>query len=849
MKDGFVRVAVGTPRIRVADCPGNARSIASLMCRADERRAKLLVLPELCVTGYTANDLFLQRPLLDGALSALAEIRDASCDLDVLTCVGAPISLFGRLYNCAVFVKGGHILGVVPKRNPPNYSVYYELRHFFPGPRAVSDISLLGETVPFGGDLIFTCDQMPAFSVGCEICEDLWVPDSPSVRHALAGATVICNLSASDESIGKADYRRMLVRCQSAKLICAYLYAGAGEGESSTDLVFSGHDLVCENGIALAESKRYETELVFADVDVDVLDHERRRMNTFGDVPDGYRYVPFDVEMAALDLDRFVDPRPFVPANEREREARCEEILDIQAHGLATRLRHIGARKATIAVSGGLDSTLALLVAARAFDICEMPRSGILAITMPGFGTTTRTRSNAQVISERIGATFMEIPIGEAVEKHFRDIGQNPDVHDVTYENCQARERTQVLMDLANKTGGIAIGTGDLSELALGWATYNGDHMSMYAVNVSVPKTLVRYLVKYEADRASDESLAQSLNDILLTPVSPELLPPVGGEIAQRTEDLVGPYDLHDFFLYHILRRGATAEKTARLAKVAFGNEYSDETIRAWLKVFARRFFTQQFKRSCMPDGPKVGSVALSPWAICACLATPRAGSGSFQIRRDNMLFEKGDKVLFIGDSISDFNRARPVGEGLFEALGTSYVTDVAAQFTCMRPDLRIRFVNMGVSGNRVRDLKARWKTDVLNLKPDWVSVLIGINDVWRQFDSPLQTEEHVYPDEYEATYDEIIRETLPRVKGMILMTPYIMEPNQNDPMRARMDAYGGIVKKLAERHGQTLVDLQAAWDELFRHMHPMNIAWDRIHPNHVGHVYIANQFLKAVGF
>ncbi len=613
MKDGFVRVAAGTPRIRVADCPGNAQSIISLMRRADERRAKLLALPELCVTGYTANDLFLQRPLLEGALSALAEIRAASRDLDVLTCVGMPLSLSGRLYNCAVFLKGGKILGVVPKRNPPNYSVYYELRHFFPGPRGVSEIPLLGETVPFGGDMVFACSQMPEFSVGSEICEDLWVPDSPSVRHALAGATVICNLSASDESVGKADYRRMLVRSQSAKLICAYLYADAGEGESSTDLVFAGHDLICENGVMLAESKRYESGLVFADVDVDMLDHERRRMNTFGARPEGYRFIPFDVKPEALVLDRFVDPRPFVPANEREREARCEEILDIQAHGLATRLKHIGAKKATLAVSGGLDSTLALLVAARAFDICRIPRSGILAVTMPGFGTTPRTRGNAEIISEKIGATFLEIPIGEAVEKHFRDIGQNPDVHDVTYENCQARERTQVLMDLANKTGGIAIGTGDLSELALGWATYNGDHMSMYAVNVSVPKTLVRYLVKYEADRAPDRALADSLNDILATPVSPELLPPVDGEIAQRTEDLVGPYDLHDFFLYHILRRGATAEKTARLAKIAFGDEYPEETIRAWLRVFARRFFNQQFKRSCMPDGPKVGSVALSP--------------------------------------------------------------------------------------------------------------------------------------------------------------------------------------------------------------------------------------------
>ena len=439
------------------------------------------------------------------------------------------------------------------------------------------------------------------------------MPDSPGVKLAVAGATVICNNSASDESVGKADYRRMLVTSQSARLICAYLYADAGEGESSTDLVFSGQNLIAENGALLAQSRRYTTGLVCAEIDVQFLDHERRRMNTFGTPDETPLTVEFDLQMEDTALTRFIDPMPFVPSDPAERAARCEEILDIQAHGLAARLKHIHCGKALVAVSGGLDSTLALLVTARAFDLCGMGRENIVAITMPCFGTTARTRSNAQIISERLGTEFREIPIGAAVNQHFADIGVSPDARDTTYENCQARERTQVLMDLANKLGGIAVGTGDLSELALGWATYNGDHMSMYAVNASVPKTLVRYLVQYEADRSGDAELSAALNDILATPVSPELLPPEEGEISQKTEDLVGPYELHDFFLYHILRRGCTAEKTCRLALRAFDGRYDEKTITRWLQTFCRRFFSQQFKRSCMPDGPKVGSVALSP--------------------------------------------------------------------------------------------------------------------------------------------------------------------------------------------------------------------------------------------
>ena len=613
MRDGFVRVAVGTPEIRVADCDGNAKSIIALMRRADARQAKLLTLPELCITGYTAADLFLTRPLLNGALEALARIRDASVALDVLVCVGLPLALEGRLYNCAAFVKSGRVLGVVPKRNLPNYGVYYEMRHFTPGPAAVREVELLGRRVPFGGEMLFRCRQMPALTIGAEICEDLWVPDSPGVRLAVAGATVIVNPSASDESVGKADYRRMLVTSQSAQLLCAYLYADAGEGESSTDLVFSGHNLIAENGALLAQSRRYVPGLSFAEIDVEFLEHERRRMNTFGTPASPFYTVDFDLQMADIALERQVDPMPFVPSDAALRAARCEEILDIQAHGLATRLRHIRCERAVIAVSGGLDSTLALLVTARAFDICGLSRTGISAITMPCYGTTARTRSNAQIISERLGADFSEIPIGDAVAQHFKDIGLSPQARDVTYENSQARERTQVLMDMANRLGGIAIGTGDLSELALGWATYNGDHMSMYAVNASVPKTLVRYLVKYEADRSDDTELARALEDILATPVSPELLPPVDGEIAQRTEEVVGPYELHDFFLYHILRRGCTPDKALRLALRAFDGQYDAQTVVHWLQIFCRRFFSQQFKRSCMPDGPKVGSVALSP--------------------------------------------------------------------------------------------------------------------------------------------------------------------------------------------------------------------------------------------
>ena len=612
MKDGFVRVATGTPAVRVADCAFNAQSIIALMREAEEKHVKLLVLPELCVTGYTAADLFLQDTLLTGALEGLEQIRRASEEMDVLTFVGIPLADCGRLYNCAVALKGGRILGVTTKRNIPNYSVYYELRHFEPGEESMRTIRLLGQEAPFGNRLIFECEQLP-LRVAAELCEDLWVPQSPSISHALAGANVLVNLSASDENVGKADYRRSLVRMQSARLLAGYLYANAGQGESSQDMVYSGHSLICENGSLLAESERFSTGLLLAELDVQYLEAERRRMSSFGGRVEGYVRVPFSLRMEQTPLLRRLSPTPFVPGDAAERDRRCEEILSIQTQGLMQRLRHIHGKSAVIGVSGGLDSTLALLVVARAFRALSLDPKGIKAVTMPCFGTTHRTRSNAEILARSLGMDFLEVPIAEAVRVHFRDIGQDESVHDVTYENGQARERTQVLMDLANKTGGIVIGTGDLSELALGWATYNGDHMSMYGVNCSIPKTLIRYLVRYEADHAADDALRGVLLDILDTPVSPELLPPVDGDISQKTEDLVGPYELHDFFLYYLLRRACPPRKVFRLALHAFEGRYEEQTIRSWLKVFCWRFFSQQFKRSCLPDGPKVGSVTLSP--------------------------------------------------------------------------------------------------------------------------------------------------------------------------------------------------------------------------------------------
>ena len=514
----------------------------------------------------------------------------------------------------AAVLNRGTILGLVPKTNLPNYAEYYEARHFTPADQDSHMVKIDGVEVPFGTKLLFSCPQMTGMKVAVEICEDLWVPNPPSVAHALAGANVIINLSAGDEITGKDSYRRELVKGQSARLICGYIYATAGEGESSTDLVFGGHNLICENGSILKEAKRFINQTIYGDLDIRRLVTERRKMTTYPPADTaGYQEIIFTLEKEETRLTRTFPRKPFVPSGKEEREKRCDEILTIQAMGLKKRLEHTHSQSAVIGISGGLDSTLALLVTARAFDFLGMPREKITAVTMPCFGTTDRTYRNACDLTKKLGATLREVDIREAVTIHFRDIGHDMENHDVTYENCQARERTQVIMDIANQAGGMVIGTGDLSELALGWATYNGDHMSMYAVNTSIPKTLVRHLVRYYADTCGDDRLSEILLDILDTPVSPELLPPKDGKIAQKTEDLVGPYELHDFFLYYMLRAGYEPDKIFRIAVQTFDGVYNREVILKWLKNFYRRFFMQQFKRSCLPDGPKVGTVAVSP--------------------------------------------------------------------------------------------------------------------------------------------------------------------------------------------------------------------------------------------
>ena len=614
MKDGFIRVAAATPEIRVADCEYNRKQVERMLKEAWEQKARIVVFPELCMTGYTCGDLFLQELLLSGCVSELEKLLEASGNLDILGVVGMPLAVNGKLYNVAVVFKEGTILGIVPKTFIPNYSEFYEARHFERGPKKPMLISLAGQETWFGTQLLFECTNVPGLVIGGEICEDLWAPNPPSISHALAGATLIFNVSASDETTGKDAYRKELVSSQSARLICGYVYAGAGEGESTTDLVFPGHNLICENGACLSESRRFETGIIYGDVDLGRLNSERRRMTTFIQNEDrDYVRVSFETAVEPLALNRYVDPRPFVPASDRDRRRRCEEILSIQAMGLKKRLAHTRCKNAVVGISGGLDSTLALLVTVRAFDMLGLDRKAIKAVTMPCFGTTDRTYNNACQLVRELGAKLLEVNIREAVSLHFRDIGQDPEKHDVTYENGQARERTQVLMDLANQCGGLVVGTGDLSELALGWATYNGDHMSMYGVNASVPKTLVRHLVRYYADTCESKNLREVLLDILDTPVSPELLPPKDGKIAQKTEDLVGPYELHDFFLYYILRFGFRPAKIYRLALLAFEETYDKEVILKWLKTFYRRFFAQQFKRSCLPDGPKVGTVAVSP--------------------------------------------------------------------------------------------------------------------------------------------------------------------------------------------------------------------------------------------
>lgn len=677
MKDGFIKVAAGTPDVQVADCEFNAAEIIKMVREMEAEGARVMVFPELCITAYTCGDLFWQENLLEEAKVQLMRIAEETADVDAIIFVGLPLEYKGKLYNVAAGLNHGEILGFVPKTYLPNYNEFYEARYFTSGEDVDGTVTIRrseyglhhdeemtdedvefgleaelealeeedsfeeleeiaeepdyideDETeefdevdVPISSNILFICQEMPKLKIAAEICEDLWVPNPPSVGHAYHGANLIVNLSASDEVVGKDSYRKSLVSAQSARLLCGYIYATAGEGESTQDVVYGGHNLIAENGTILAESRRFVNGALYADLDIHRLDNERRRMTTCRFVqdlaPEGqdvfYNEVYFNAGRGVTPLTRKFDSRPFVPGIKEERERRCDEILNIQAMGLKKRLAHIHCQNAVIGLSGGLDSTLALLVTVRAFDMLGMPREKITAVTMPCFGTTDRTYNNACQLSECLGATLKEVNIREAVNLHFRDIGHDPEVHDVTYENGQARERTQILMDIANQSGGIVIGTGDLSELALGWATYNGDHMSMYAVNASVPKTLVRHLVRYYADTCEDAKLSEILLDILDTPVSPELLPPKDGVISQKTEDLVGPYELHDFFLYYMLRWTFPPKKIFRLAQNAFAGEYDDETILKWLKTFYRRFFMQQFKRSCLPDGPKVGSVAVSP--------------------------------------------------------------------------------------------------------------------------------------------------------------------------------------------------------------------------------------------
>lgn len=614
MRHGFIKVAAATPDIRVADVDYNKGQIIKQMDEAAEAGAKIIVFPELCITGYTCSDLFLQDILLNSAKKALVEIAEHTKNLDALVFVGVPIAVGGELYNVAAALNHGNILGFTTKSFLPNYGEFYEMRQFRPGPKKAEKILFGGKEIPFGPQLLFVENQMANLIVSAEICEDVWSPVPPSIEAAREGATVIVNCSASDETIGKASYREALISGQSARLISGYIYANAGEGESTTDLVFGGHNLIAENGTILAEAKRFSNGIIYTEFDVQKIANERRKNTTFTETQEHVLpRIPFGLEQTETILTRTFPSRPFVPRDDQERAKRCEEILTIQAMGLKKRLAHTHAKSAVVGISGGLDSTLALLVTAKAFDALGFERSGITAVTMPCFGTTDRTYQNACKMSLKVGATLREVRIGDAVMQHFKDIGHDPQDHSVTYENSQARERTQVLMDIANQTGGLVIGTGDMSELALGWATYNGDHMSMYGVNASVPKTLVRHLVHYFADTCEDSSLKEVLYDVLDTPVSPELLPPKDGEIAQKTENLVGPYELHDFFLYYFLRMGYEPGKIYRIAKLSFAGEYDDETIYKWLRTFCWRFFSQQFKRSCLPDGPKVGTVALSP--------------------------------------------------------------------------------------------------------------------------------------------------------------------------------------------------------------------------------------------
>ncbi len=616
---GFVRCASAVPKLRVADCKYNTGEIIKLISAAAQKDVELLVFPELCITGYTCSDLFFQSSLLTAAEESLSAIAEASRGKNIVAVVGLPINIGNSLYNCSVAIYDGDILGAVPKTYIPNYGEYYEKRWFKSGKGLKGGIALCGQSVPIGTNLLFAAEGIENFTFGIEICEDLWAAIPPSSRLALSGAAIIANTSASNELATKNEYRTSLVANQSARCICGYVYSSAGIGESTQDMVFSGHSLICENGSLLIEGDRFslDSSLIMADIDTELLVNDRRKNTSFSE---GSSFDPEIISFGMYernkdDLERFIRPQPFVPNDDRELNSRCSDIFNIQAAGLVKRISHTKAKSLVIGISGGLDSTLALLVAVKACDYLDMGRKSVIGVTMPGFGTTDRTYNNAISLMGALGVTIREIPIAKATTQHFSDIGHDPDVHDVTYENSQARERTQILMDLANKENGLVVGTGDLSELALGWATYNGDHMSMYGVNSGVPKTLVRMLIKWTVRFGSLDSITTKiLKDILDTPVSPELLPPDENDnINQKTEDIVGPYELHDFFLYYVVRCGFTPAKIYFLAKNAFSGVYDETTILKWLKNFYRRFFAQQFKRSCLPDGPKVGTISLSP--------------------------------------------------------------------------------------------------------------------------------------------------------------------------------------------------------------------------------------------
>lgn len=633
MKDGFIKVAACTPEIQVADVDFNVDKIISQLEKCREEGVKVAVFPELCITGYTCQDLFFQNALLDKAMEGVVKIAKTTADSDMLVDVGVPVRANGKLYNCAAVIQDGEVRAFVPKTHLPNYNEFYEARHFAPyrGECAAIDLREYGqlEFIPPMEQTVFVCEEIPELVVGFELCEDLWVADPVSNYLAKAGATLICNLSASDEVIGKDSYRRQLVSNQSARLVSGYIYCSAGDGESTQDMVFSGHNIIAENGSILAESRLFENGITISEIDFKKLAFERRKISTYPASAewdysskdsgfldkDNISRERFSLEMGETALTRKFAKTPFIPSNQAERNERCHLILQMQSHGLMKRIAHTHSKTVVIGISGGLDSTLALLVCVMAMDLLKRPHTDIVAVTMPCFGTTKRTRSNAEILCDALGVTFREVDISKAVLQHFEDIGHDYNDHSVVFENGQARERTKVLMNIANQVSGMVVGTGDLSELALGWATYNGDHMSMYGVNASIPKTLVRHIVLYYGDTCTSDTLRDVLYDILDTPVSPELLPTdeSGTEMTQKTEDLVGPYELHDFFLYYGIRWGFEPSKVKRLAKYAFEGDYPDEVIDKWLKTFYRRFFSQQFKRSCLPDGAKIGSVTLSP--------------------------------------------------------------------------------------------------------------------------------------------------------------------------------------------------------------------------------------------